>query len=192
MGRRDIDWEPLERAYRIGQTSVVQIATKFGVQRASINRKARKDGWTRDLTDQVRVATKAALILDAKTEAASLLVGKFQESARKDSDAIDAAVGENRRIVTAQRKRIGTLTAQFDALVSQFGVVTSDPELAATLGLHSLMQTAKLATEINSRLIADERVVNPTLVEKLSGKDQSIEALLAAMKADPLSLETDL
>lgn len=191
MGRRNFDWEPVERAYRIGQTSVVQIAVKFGVQRASINRKAKKEGWTRDLTDQVRVATKAALILDAKSEAASLLVEKFHESAKRDSAAIDAAVGENRRIVTAQRNRIGTLTAQFDALVGQLGTVTADPELSATLGLHSLMQTAKLATEINSRLISDERIVNPTLVEKLSAKDQSIESLLAAMKADPLAAMQD-
>ena len=184
MGRRsDIDWEGVERQYRIGQISVAHLAVKFGVERASINRRAKREGWTRDLTDQVRAATKAALIADAKIQAGSLLAEKSQERAKKDSEAIDAAVDENRRIVSGQRKRIGALTAQFDTLVGQLSSVTADPQLSAEAGLHALMRTAKLATEINSRLIVDERIVNPTLVEKLS-KDGGIEKLLAAMKAD--------
>ena len=184
MGRRsDIDWEGVERQYRIGQISVAHLAVKFGVERASINRRAKREGWTRDLTDQVRAATKAALIADAKIQAGSLLAEKYQERAKKDSEAIDAAVDENRRIVSGQRKRIGALAAQFDTLVGQLSAVTADPQLSAETGLHALMQTAKLATEINSRLIVDERIVNPTLVEKLS-KDQGVEKLLAAMKAD--------
>ena len=112
-----------------------------------------------------------------------MLAEKSQERAKKDSEAIDAAVDENRRIVSGQRKRIGALTAQFDTLVGQLSSVTADPQLSAEAGLHALMRTAKLATEINSRLIVDERIVNPTLVEKLS-KDGGIEKLLAAMKAD--------
>ena len=149
MGRRsDIDWEGVEREYRIGQISVAHLAVKFGVERASINRRAKREGWTRDLTDQVRAATKAALIADAKIQAGSLLAEKSQERAKKDSEAIDAAVDENRRIVSGQRKRIGALTAQFDTLVGQLSSVTADPQLSAEAGLHALMRTAKLATEI--------------------------------------------
>ena len=192
MGRRsDIDWESIERHYRIGQTSVAQLAVKFGVERASINRRAKRENWTRDLTDQVRAATKAALFEDAKFQAGTLLSEKTRESARKDSLAIDAAVEENRKIITAQRKRIGRLTTQFEVLVNQLATVTADPEMSVSVGLHTLFQSAKLATEINSRLIGDERLVHPTLIEKISKDDQSIEALLAAMKSDPLMAVAD-
>ena len=60
--RNDIDWEKIETLYRLGQLSVRDIAANCGVQHSTIVRRAKAAGWVRDLSDQVRRETKAALI----------------------------------------------------------------------------------------------------------------------------------
>jgi hypothetical protein len=48
-----VDWEAIEREYRAGQVSVREIARKSAVTEGSIRK---RDGWTRNLADQVREA----------------------------------------------------------------------------------------------------------------------------------------
>jgi hypothetical protein len=52
------DWEAIERAYRAGSLSVRAIGDAQGVNHATILKRAKKEGWARDLTEQVRAATK--------------------------------------------------------------------------------------------------------------------------------------
>lgn len=52
------DWEAIERAYRAGSLSVRAIGDAQGVNHATILKRAKKEGWSRDLTEQVRAATK--------------------------------------------------------------------------------------------------------------------------------------
>lgn len=52
------DWEAIERAYRAGLLSVRAIGETHGVNHATILKRAKKEDWKRDLTDQVRAATK--------------------------------------------------------------------------------------------------------------------------------------
>ena len=53
------DWEAIESAYRAGSLSIRAIGEKHGVNHATILKRAGKEGWQRDLTEQVRTATKA-------------------------------------------------------------------------------------------------------------------------------------
>lgn len=55
------DWESIEKAYRVGQLAIRAIAEKYDSNHATILKRAKKEGWTRDLTDQVRTATKQKL-----------------------------------------------------------------------------------------------------------------------------------
>lgn len=58
MSGKTTDWEAIERAYRAGQLSVRAIAEKFGVSHPAVSKRAKKEGWQRDLTEQVRAAVK--------------------------------------------------------------------------------------------------------------------------------------
>lgn len=58
MTTKQPDWEAIERAYRAGSLSVRSIGDAQGVNHATILKRAKKEGWSRDLTDQVRTATK--------------------------------------------------------------------------------------------------------------------------------------
>ncbi|WP_367256505.1 hypothetical protein [Pseudomonas sp. stari2] len=52
------DWEAIERAYRAGSLSIRAIGELHGANHATILKRAKKHGWERDLTEQVRAATK--------------------------------------------------------------------------------------------------------------------------------------
>lgn len=52
------DWEAIERAYRAGSLSIRAIGELHGANHATILKRAKKHGWERDLTEQVRAATQ--------------------------------------------------------------------------------------------------------------------------------------
>lgn len=64
---RNIDWESIERDYRAGLRTLREIADEHGVSHQAINKRAKRDGWDRDL--QVRIAAKAEALV-AKREVA--------------------------------------------------------------------------------------------------------------------------
>lgn len=59
---KPIDWEAVEREYRAGQLSVREIAKAAGVSHTLINRRAKNEGWTRNLADRVREAVSSKLV----------------------------------------------------------------------------------------------------------------------------------
>ena len=56
------DWELAERLYRAGQISLRMIAPQCGVTEGAIRKKAKKEGWARDLTEKVQQAVRTELV----------------------------------------------------------------------------------------------------------------------------------
>lgn len=48
------DWELAEREYRTGHLTCSQIARMIGVDESAVRQRARRHGWSRDLTEDVR------------------------------------------------------------------------------------------------------------------------------------------
>ena len=53
-GKKDIDWEAVEFHYRAGIRSLKSIGAEFGVSDAGILKRAKRDGWSRDLAAKIR------------------------------------------------------------------------------------------------------------------------------------------
>lgn len=51
---RQYDWESIERDYRAGVLSVREIASKHGPSHTAINKKAKAEGWERDLKAKIK------------------------------------------------------------------------------------------------------------------------------------------
>lgn len=53
-GRRRAGWEAIERDFRMGVRAVTAIAEEHGITEGAIRKRAKRDGWVRDLNAKVR------------------------------------------------------------------------------------------------------------------------------------------
>ncbi|MDP2876748.1 MAG: hypothetical protein Q8O00_11230 [Holophaga sp.] len=100
-------WEQIREEYRAGALSVRDIAKAFGPTEAAIRLRAKKDGWERDLSDQVRAATRAKLDRSVATPGAP------------PSEIIEAASARNFTTLQGHIKRLGKLAEFEDQLIER-------------------------------------------------------------------------
>lgn len=67
-----IDWERIELDYRAGVKSLREIGAEYGVSHPAINKRAKKEGWSRDLNAKIQakadeLVTKAAVTREVTT-----------------------------------------------------------------------------------------------------------------------------
>lgn len=57
--RKEIDWEKVEIEFRAGIKSLREIGTIYGVSHVAINKKAKKEEWSRDLSAKIKAKADA-------------------------------------------------------------------------------------------------------------------------------------
>ena len=97
MTAKQPDWEAIERAYRAGSLSLRGIAEKYDTNEGTIRSRAKKHGWQRDLTAQVRSATKTKLSRNASRSTVT------QRDVREDADIVEEAANEAASVVMTHR-----------------------------------------------------------------------------------------
>lgn len=97
MAAKQPDWEAIHSLYRAGLLSIRAIADRFDVSDTAIRSKAKKNGWSRDLTTQVRQAAKDKLV---RTEVRTI---SSQQEVRTDEEIIEDAASEAASVVLAHR-----------------------------------------------------------------------------------------
>jgi hypothetical protein len=171
--RKEVDWENVERHYRAGLLSIRQLGKQFGVSAPAILKKAKKEGWTRDLTTKVREAVNTQLVNaevnaeDAETkkrtereivqQAAATIVQIVREHRKdiaKGRAAVERMLGlletEAELKLPAQAQTLRDLTTSLKTLVmlerEAFSVVEKDPgEKAPTAGTPLEVFEARIA-----------------------------------------------
>lgn len=120
MGRRTganaIDWDLIEREYRLGLKSNKQLAAEFGVHAASIGRRADKYGWVVDKRGEVD-ATVGSLLIQAAS-------GVCNPNATPNAIQIKAAAQATADVVLAHRGSLDRLAAQRDRLLQEQELMT--------------------------------------------------------------------
>jgi transposase-like protein len=94
------DWERIEAEYRTGKLSVSEIGRQYGVSHTAINKRAKKEGWVRDLSEKVRKLVSARLVSEGVS--ASTLSETVEKAAERDIQIVRqhrADIGEQRRLV---------------------------------------------------------------------------------------------
>jgi len=114
------DWEAIERAYRAGLLSVRAIGESHGVNHATILKRAKKEDWRRDLTDQVRAATKQKVTTAVTTKG-------NQSKVVTDAEIIDEASDQAAAVILAHRVGL----AQWRGIADKLSEVLSDMEVTA-------------------------------------------------------------
>jgi hypothetical protein len=152
MGRRsDIDWEAIERDYRIGQLSLRQIAAKHEVAVSSIVKRQKNEKWSRDLSAQVRVQTKAELIRLAAEKAHE----NATQSVHSDALSVQAAAHNNVEIISGHRRDIQKEAERTRKLAEKIDTLMDKTVEAKEVAL--LASTHESLVRSRARLIGLER-----------------------------------
>ena len=118
MTTKQPDWEAIERAYRAGLLSVRAIGESHGVNHATILKRAKKEDWKRDLTDQVRAATKRKVTTAVTTKS-------NQSKVVTDAEIIEEASDQAAAVILAHRSGL----AQWRGIADKLSCVLSDMEV---------------------------------------------------------------
>ena len=135
MARRSkdnaVDWDAIERQYRLGQRTNAQLADEFGVSGSSIGRRAKSHGWVVDKADEVAAVAASLLIQNAS--------GNANPNATPSALEIKAAGHAAADVVLGHRKGLRKLTALRDVMLDELAASSTQEGQDA---LESLLQAA--------------------------------------------------
>lgn len=109
--RKPIDWEAVEREFRAGQLSVVEIGRQHGISHTAVNKRAKRDGWTRNLAGRVRQEVSARLVSD-------------EVSTARETEAIETAAARGVQVVRQHRRDITEASRLTRALMAELDEAT--------------------------------------------------------------------
>jgi hypothetical protein len=120
-GKQRLDWDAIERDYRTGQLTNVELGRKHGTDPATISRKIKRDQaldpgrWQRDLTEAVRQATNARLMAD---------LVKDQIKQDHANFAVQVAAEVNANIIKQHQKDAGATRALVMDMLAELTLAT--------------------------------------------------------------------
>jgi hypothetical protein len=135
--RKRIDWEAVERDYRTDKFTLKELEAKHSASYSEISRKAKREGWKKDLREAIRHATNAAVLQETAKEA--------QSDAK---NVVLAAAELNKQVILKHRTRLATLVNDTEAarqkLTAMLDTVADVREAATLVGaIESLSRTTK-------------------------------------------------
>jgi hypothetical protein len=124
-GKPAPDWERIEADYRAGVLSVREIAASQGITHGAINKRAKRDGWERDLNGKIQAKANA-------------LVSKREVSSAVSTDTERQIVEANAEVIAgirlAHRRDIARSRALCMQLLGELEFTSSNQELFEQLG----------------------------------------------------------
>lgn len=122
------DWEAIESAYRAGVQSVREIASQHGITHGAINKRAKRDGWERDLKAKIKAKADA---LVSKREVSTLVSTERVVSERILIEANAEVIANVRMEHRGDIRRARTLT---NSLLAELESECSDVDALNQLG----------------------------------------------------------
>ncbi|MDG9758700.1 hypothetical protein N7365_11380 [Pseudomonas sediminis] len=126
--KQSFDWEAIERDYRAGLLSIREIAGRHGCTHTAIGKRAKAEGWARDLKAKIRAKADA---LVSKREVSSEVSSKSAETERQIIEANAEAIVNVRMAHRADIRRSRGLT---NKLLEELEQLTDHRDLAESLG----------------------------------------------------------
>lgn len=126
--RKVVDWEAIQNDYRAGVLSTREIGAAHGVSHTAINKRAKAEGWDRDLTAKIRAKADA---LVAKREVSKEV---SSERAATEQQVIEANAERIAQVKSAHRASSTRLLNLGMTLLAELEQQSADPSLLAELG----------------------------------------------------------
>ena len=129
------DWECIELDYRAGIKTLRQIADEHGITHGAINKRAKRDGWERDLAKKIQAKADA---LVSKALVSSEVSKESKIAERQVVDANAQAVADVR---LAHRRDIYRARKLTNALLSELEQQTDEATLTLLQELGDLLRS---------------------------------------------------
>lgn len=110
---RKTDWEAIEREFRAGQLSIREIGRLYGLTDTAIRKKAKADGWDRDLTERVRQAVRAKLVREDGSQQGS------HPPRANEREIVNAIAVRGVEVVRSHRQSLSQLNALANILADR-------------------------------------------------------------------------
>ena len=122
MALSKADWDAIAPHYRAGGRSLKDIGKQFDVSDAAIIKKARKEGWTRDLKGKVNAKA------DAKVSAAMVSAEVSAQTKVTEAMVIEVESAVQARIRLGHRKDIGRYRGLALTMLDELELHTLEPD----------------------------------------------------------------
>lgn len=181
MAGKQTDWEALEVDYRAGITSIRELARQYDVSDTAIRKKAKADGWERDLTEKVHERVRSKLV---RAEVRAL---NTREPVRTDAEIIEAAAETAVQVVQIHRRDVRNGRLICAALFAELQDTSANREMIAECidsetqddlsptRRNQMMKAISLPTRARAMLDLSAAMKNLVAVERqafsLDGKD---------------------
>lgn len=116
---KPVDWVLVEGEYRAGMLTDRQIGKQHGVSHGAVQQRAKKDGWTRDLTQRIEKRREAKLARAALAKKGSQL-GESGEH-----QVVEANATLQTNIVLKHREDIQALRTAVAAMSGELGALAN-------------------------------------------------------------------
>lgn len=148
MAKRNTDWEGVHRDFRTGKFTLRELAFKYGTSHQAIGAKAKRDGWEKDLGDEIRAATNAVLVRE-------LVNSEIAKTGQEVANTVVVAAEQNAEIIRNHRKRL-TRSWQLVEVAKDKAFELAD-EVTDVLTLTKLVQAMANTVGTEKHLIELER-----------------------------------
>ena len=125
MAGKQTDWEAIEAEYRSGTISNSELGRKYDVSEGAIRKRAKAQGWTKDLTEKVQTAVRDKLVRSEVREV------NARTSSRTDAEIIEAAAETAVQVVQVHRRDVRNGRLICAALFAELQDTSANRELIA-------------------------------------------------------------
>ncbi|MCR4304751.1 MAG: hypothetical protein NUV63_11105 [Gallionella sp.] len=123
-----VDWDAIENDYRAGVKTLRQIAEEQGITHGAINKRAKRDGWERDLSAKIKAKAAALVSKDAVSKEVSSAALVTERAVVEANAELQAG------IIRAHRTDITRYRALCQTMLGQLEAESDTPELFAQIG----------------------------------------------------------
>lgn len=159
-----IDWEAVEGEYRAGRRSLADIGAEYGVSAPGILKRAKKDGWARDLSGKIKAKTEAKVnesLVNAEVNARAAI--NERQTIETNAQMLASKILDQRADIQTARSTVQRLwsivNAQLDqpAEFSELGELLRSPDEFGQDKLNDIYHAAiSLPQQVkNVKLLAD-------------------------------------
>ena len=186
MAGKQTDWEAIEAEYRAGLISNSELGRKYDISEGAIRKRARAQGWTKDLTAKVQTAVRDKLVRE------EVRATSARTNSRTDAEIIEAAADTAVQVVQIHRRDVRNGRLICAALFAELQDTSASHEIIAEsidsetqddtspTRRNQMMKAISLPTRARAMLDLSAAMKNLVAVERqafsLDGKDDKDKA----------------